>query len=95
MKRKIPFPHPGTILREEFLIPMGISVYALAKALGISRSQMNEICRGNQGISASIALRLGHFFKVDPKWFLNMQCNYDLWEAKKSIGHKLKDLVTL
>ena len=78
MIRQIPVPHPGTILREEFLMPMDLSVYALAKAIHVPRSRINEICRGNQRISASIALRLGRFFSVDPQWFLNMQARFDL-----------------
>ena len=78
MARDIPLPHPGPILRDEFLTSMSLSVYALAKAIHVPRSRMNEICRGNQGISANIALRLGRFFGVDPRWFLNMQAKYDL-----------------
>ena len=86
MSRKIPLPHPGTILKEEFLIPMDLSVYALAKAIHVPRSRINEICRGNQGISASIALRLGRFFGVDPLWFLNMQAKYDLHVEGKQLA---------
>ena len=78
MPRSIPMPHPGEILKEEFLGPMGLSAYALAKAVHVSRSRINEICRGNQSITAAIALRLGRFFKVDPQWFMNMQSKYDL-----------------
>ena len=76
--RSLPIPHPGAILREEFLDPMGLSAYALAQAIQVPRSRINEICRGRQGISANIALRLGKFFSVDPQWFLNMQAKYDL-----------------
>jgi addiction module HigA family antidote len=71
-------PHPGIVLREEFIEPMGLSVYALAKAIHVTRSRINEICHGRQGISANIALRLGRFFEVDPQWFMNMQAKYDL-----------------
>jgi addiction module HigA family antidote len=74
----IPMPHPGIILREEFIEPMGLSVYALAKAIHVTRSRINEICHGRQGITANIALRLGRFFDVDPQWFMNMQAKYDL-----------------
>ncbi len=89
MARKIPLPHPGTILREEFLEPMDISVYALAKAIGVSRSRMNEICHGRQGITANIALRLGRFFEVDPQWFMNMQAKYDLHVATAKLSGTL------
>ena len=78
MTARIPLPHPGVVLREEFLEPMGLSVYALAKAIGAPRSRINGICRGEQGITAAIALRLGKFFGVDPRWFMNMQTQYDL-----------------
>jgi antitoxin HigA-1 len=78
MSRDIPLPHPGAVLREEFLEPMGLSVYALAKAIHVARSRINDICLGRQGITAAIALRLGRFFGVDPQWFMNMQAKYDL-----------------
>jgi antitoxin HigA-1 len=73
-----PMPHPGIVLREEFLEPMGLSVYALAKGIHVTRSRMNDICNGRQGVTAAIALRLGRFFNVDPQWFMNMQSKYDL-----------------
>ena len=78
MPRDIPMPHPGAVLHEEFLEPMGLSVYALAKAIHVTRSRVNDICRGRQGITAAVALRLGRFFGVDPQWFMNMQAKYDL-----------------
>ncbi|MGE3871921.1 MAG: HigA family addiction module antitoxin [Parvibaculaceae bacterium] len=71
-------PHPGLILKEEFLEPLAMSVYALAKEIHVSRSRINDICLGKHGITASMALRLGKFFDVDPQWFLNMQAKYDL-----------------
>jgi antitoxin HigA-1 len=89
MPRDYPIPHPGELLREEFLIPMGITVYALAKAIHVPRSRINEICRGNQGITASIAVRLGKFFGTDPQWFLNMQSQYDLENACLDLADKL------
>lgn len=78
MPRDIPMPHPGAVLKEEFLEPMGLSVYALAKAVHVTRSRINDIRLGRHGITAAIALRLGRFFKVDPQWFMNMQSKYDL-----------------
>ncbi len=78
MPADIPMPHPGVVLREEFLEPMGLSVYALAKAIHVTRSRINDICNGRQGVTAAIALRLGRFFDVDPQWFMNMQSKYDL-----------------
>ena len=78
MPRDIPLPHPGVVLREEFLEPMDLSVYGLAKAIHVTRSRINDICLGRQGITAPLALRLGRFFGVDPEWFMNMQSKYDL-----------------
>ncbi|MCL2716832.1 MAG: HigA family addiction module antitoxin [Alphaproteobacteria bacterium] len=77
MIRRIPLPHPGAILKEEFLEPMNLSIYAAAKAINVSRSRLNDICRGRHGISADRALRLGRRFGVDPQWFLNMQAKFD------------------
>jgi antitoxin HigA-1 len=85
----IPMPHPGAILREEFLEPQDLSVYALAKAIHVPRSRINEICHGRQGISASIALRLGRFFGVDPQWFMNMQSKYDLHIGESGLAEEL------
>ena len=76
MPADIPMPH--LVLRQEFLEPMGLSVYALAKAIHVTRSGINDICNGRQGVTAAIALRLGRFFNVDPQWFMNMQSKYDL-----------------
>ena len=75
----IPLPHPGVVLREEFLEPMGLSVYALA----------NDICLGRQRITAAIALRLGRFFGVDPQWFMNMQSKYDLCVQAERLAAEL------
>jgi antitoxin HigA-1 len=85
----IALPHPGVVLREEFLEPMDISVYALAKAIRVTRSRINEICHGRQGITANIALRLGRFFGVDPQWFMNMQSKYDLRVQAERLADEL------
>ena len=89
MPRDIPMPHPGTILKQEFLEPMGLTATALAKALHVPRGRVNEICRGNRGISAAIAPRLGRFFKVDPRWFVNMQGKYDLHVQERALAKEL------
>jgi len=89
MTATIPMPHPGVVLREEFLKPMGVSAYALAKAVHVTRSRINEICRGRQAITANIALRLGRFFGVDPQWFMNMQAKYDLHIQAQKLSEEL------
>ena len=90
--RDIPMPHPGTILREEFLEPMSLSVYALANAIHVPRSRLNDICRGRQSMSANIALRLGKYFGVDPRWFLNMQAKYDLHMQSEAMMDELASI---
>jgi antitoxin HigA-1 len=92
--RDLPMPHPGTILREEFLEPMALSIYALANAIHVPRSRVNDICRGRQGISANIALRLGKYFGVDPQWFLNMQAKYDLYVQEEVLRDELATIAT-
>ena len=89
MARNIPMPHPGTILKEEFLEPLDMSVYALAKEIRVSRSRINDICLGKHGITANIALRLGKFFNVDPQWFMNMQAKYDLHVESAELAKEL------
>ena len=89
MTARIPLPHPGELLREEFLEPMGLSVYAVAKAIGAPRSRINAICRGEQGMTAAIALRLAKFFGVDPRWFMNMQTQYDLHVEAARLAEKI------
>ena len=92
MTSDVPIRHPGVILREEFLEPMDLSVYALAKAIHVTRSRINEICYGRQGVTANIALRLGRFFGVDPQWFMDMQAKYDLHVQAKLLA---KDLAAI
>jgi antitoxin HigA-1 len=89
MTRDIPVPHPGAILRDEFLAPMNLSVYALAKAIHVPRSRINEICHERQGISPSIALRLGRYFGVDPQWSTNMQARHDLDAEERKLAAEL------
>ena len=94
MTRDIPLVHPGTLLKEEFIEPLGLTIYAVAKAINVPRSRVNEICRGNQGITASIALRLGKFFGVDAQWFLNMQDYYDLEMQREVLAADLDQIIT-
>ena len=89
MAREIELPHPGEVLKTEFLEPMGLSVYALAKSIGVPRSRVNGVCRGEQGITAGLALRLGRYFDVDSRWFMNMQTQYDLETEAVRLADKL------
>lgn len=74
--------HPGEILREEFLDPMGMSVNALAKALRVPPTRMNEIVRENRGITADTAMRLARHFGTTERFWLNLQMEYELRTAQ-------------
>lgn len=83
---KLPPLHPGEVLREEFLAPMGLSPYAVAKACGVPRTRIERIVREEMGITADTALRLGRFFGIEPEFWLNLQTRHDL----ATTGAKLK-----
>ena len=76
--KKLPPIHPGEILMEEFLEPMGISQYRLAKDVSVPPRRINEIVHGKRSITADTALRLGRFFGMSPQFWLNLQTRYDL-----------------
>ena len=79
MKNKKLSPiHPGEILMEEFLEPMGISQYRLAKDISVPPRRINEIVHGKRSVTADTALRLGRFFGMSPQFWLNLQTRYDL-----------------
>src|SRR5262245_24223213 len=82
--RPVPPSHPGEILLEEFLKPLGISQYALAKAISVPPRRINEIVHGLRGISADMALRLGRYFGVEPEFWFNLQLHYDMKVTKEA-----------
>jgi addiction module HigA family antidote len=75
--------HPGEVLREEYLDPLGMSARALAKALGVPANRLTEIMREERDMSADTAIRLGRYFGTDPRFWLNLQSAYDLSKAEK------------
>lgn len=77
-KRDFSPTHPGVMLLEEFLKPMKISQYRLAKAIGVPPRRINEIVHGKRSVSADTALRLGRFFSMEAQFWLNLQARYDL-----------------
>jgi antitoxin HigA-1 len=87
---KLPPLHPGEMLREEFLRPMGLTPYAVAKACGVPRTHIERIVREELGISADTALRLAKFFGMSVEFWINLQAQYDLEVAKKKIAKELK-----
>src|SRR5437867_8576633 len=81
--------HPGEILQEEFLKPLGISVYELAKQIHLIRSRVNDIVRGRRAITADTALRLAKFFGTTPQFWMNLQANYELELADDARGAEI------
>ena len=82
--------HPGEILLEEFLEPMGISQYRIAKDVGVPARRINEIVHGNRAISADTALRLAKYFGTSELFWLNLQTRYDLEVEKDRLGDRLE-----
>jgi addiction module HigA family antidote len=80
--------HPGEVLREEYLIPLGLSARALAKELGVPANRLTEIMRGARDITADTAIRLGRYFRTEPRFWLNLQAAYDLSKAEKTHSYK-------
>ena len=82
-RQKIPEPiHPGEILREELLFPLGISVHSLAQKLRVPSTRMHEIVHGKRAVTVDTALRLARYFKTTPQFWLNLQTAYDLEVAE-------------
>ncbi|MFZ5736903.1 MULTISPECIES: HigA family addiction module antitoxin [Rhodopseudomonas] len=80
--------HPGEILREEYLVPLGLSARALAKDLGVPANRLTEIMRGSRDVSADTAIRLGRYFGTDPRFWLNLQAAHDLSKAEQTTDYK-------
>jgi addiction module HigA family antidote len=89
-RRKLAPIHPGEILREEFLAPLAISQYRLAKDTSVPPRRINEIVRGTRAISADTALRLARFFGTSERFWLNLQSRYDLEVEKDRLGERLQ-----
>jgi addiction module HigA family antidote len=85
--------HPGEILLEEFLEPMGISQYRLAKDIGVPPRRINEIVQGKRGISVDTALRLSRYFGLSERFWLNLQTRYDVEVEKDKLKGRLEQEV--
>jgi len=91
--KKLPPIHPGEILKDEFLVPMGISQYRLAKDISVSPRRINEIVHCKRSITADTALRLGRFFTMSPQFWLNLQTRYDLEVTEDQLEDRLDNEV--
>ena len=89
MPKKLPQLHPGEILREEFLVPLGVSAGALAKAMGVPRTRVERIASESIGITADTALRLGKALGTSAQLWLNLQNRFDVETAERAIGKQL------
>ena len=90
MQNKMPPIHPGTILFEEFLQPMSLSQYRLARDINVPPRRINEIVHGKRSITADTALRLGKFFNMSPQFWMNLQSRYDLEVAEDKLVDRLE-----
>jgi|RifCSP13_1_1023834.scaffolds.fasta_scaffold67509_1 addiction module HigA family antidote len=92
-RRRLPPVHPGEILRDEFLTPMGISVYELANAIKVPRSRANDIVLGRRAVTTDTAMRLGRYFGMSPEFWINLQARYDLDLADRTLRRKIEQEV--
>jgi addiction module HigA family antidote len=93
-KRRFPMPHPGDVLREDFLKPLGLSQYALAQAIGVAPIRVSEIVRGRRAITPDTALRLGRYFGTSAEFWLAMQARHDLESAREILGAAIEAAIT-
>jgi len=94
--KKLPPVHPGEILRLEFLEPLGVSQYRLAKSMNVSARRINEIVKGTRSITANTALRLARYFDTSERFWLNLQSHFDLETERDRLGTSLqKEVHTL
>lgn len=92
-KRDLPPVHPGEILLEDFLNPMGITRYRLAKSIGVPQRRIDEICAGKRAVTADTALRLARFFGTDAQSWMNLQAEYDLEVAEIALAPRIQQEV--
>jgi addiction module HigA family antidote len=93
MVKKLPPLHPGEVLREEFLKPLGLSAGAVARACGVPRTRIERIAREELGITGDTAVRLARYFDTTPDFWLNLQKRYEAETASRALGNKLSAIV--
>lgn len=88
MTEDAPLPplHPGEVLREEFMMPLGLSAYALARACGVPRTRIERVAAEEIGIRGDTAIRLGRVFDTTPEFWMNLQQRFDLERAARALG---------
>jgi addiction module HigA family antidote len=90
--REVPYPHPGEILFEEFLKPMGITQYRLAKEIGVPQRRIGEIVAGTRGVTADTGLRLARFFGMSEAFWIGLQVDYEAAHTKDVLSKTLSKI---
>jgi antitoxin HigA-1 len=94
MAKKLPPVHPGKVLREEFLGPMNLSPYAVARAVGVPRTRIERLANEQTAVTADTALRLARYFGTSAAFWMNMQARYDLERTEDELGPELRKIVS-
>jgi antitoxin HigA-1 len=94
MTKKLPPIHPGEILREEFLVPLKLTPYAVAAALHVPRTRIERIAREEKPVTADTALRLGKFFKTGAAFWMNIQARFDLETAEDVLAPQIRKIAS-
>ena len=95
MVRQVPYPTPGEILREEFLEPLGITQYRLAKEIGVPQARIGEIVAGKRSVTADTGLRLSRFFGMSDGFWTGLQLDYDTAMARERLAKTLEKIKPL
>lgn len=90
--KRLPNVHPGEVLREEFMQPLALSSYRLAKELHVTQPRVNDLVLEKRGVTADMALRLGAYFGTGPEFWMNLQQAYELEEAQRSAGASFRKI---
>lgn len=93
MSNRIPLEHPGMIILEEFIEPLGLTPYKVAKEIGIQQTALGEIVKGKRNISTSVGLKLAKYFGMSEEYFVKIQMQYDLDKAKKSQKTSIRKII--
>ncbi len=89
MTKKLPPVHPGEVLREDFLVPLNLSPYAVARAVGVPRTRIERLCNEQTAVTADTALRLAKAFGTTPTFWMGLQAQYDIERTEDEIGRRL------
>jgi len=92
MTKKLPPVHPGEVLREDFLVPMNLSPYAVARAVGVPRTRIERLANERTPVTADTALRLAKYFGTSPAFWMGLQAQYDIERAADELGTTLRKI---